>query len=525
MASGGRGDSGALSSGDMASVAPIQPGERPVTPLPQAFTRPAAVVDIGSNSVRLVVFDGLKRVPTPVFNEKVLCGLGRDLAKTGKLNKDGVELATESLTRFTGIASAMGCETVEYLATAAVRDAKNGPEFVEEVETGCDCKVRILTGEEEARLSALGVLSSMPWARGAMGDLGGGSLEIVALHDGGAGEGATLPLGPLRLLSQSGGDRDKAAEMIDETLAGHPWIKDLTGEVFYPVGGSWRALARIHMEQAAYPLHMVHGYSIRRKDMQDLTTVVAQLGKRSLSRIGGVPKRRLDTLPFAALLMDKLLAIMQPERVTFSAYGLREGWVFDQLTEEEQAEDPLISAAVDWVGREGRFGGIGEHLASWTSGLYESESAPARRLREAACHLSDIAWRDHPDYRAEQAFWRVMRSTQLCLEHHERAYIALVLSCRYGGRVEDAQVAPALQVLKPKKVRRAEILGLAIRAAYSLCAGAQEVLAESSISYKDEALELKVPKNSPVPPGPVLKKRLNALAAAMGTKKVNISTD
>ena len=508
----------------MASVVSMQSGEQSVTPLPQAFTRPVAVVDIGSNSVRLVVFDGLKRVPTPVFNEKVLCGLGRDLAKTGKLNKDGVKLAIESLSRFTGIARAMGCEIVDYLATAAARDAKNGPEFVAEVEKTCDCKVRILTGEEEARLSALGVLSSMPWARGAMGDLGGGSLEVVSLHDGGAGEGATLPLGPLRLLSQSGGDRAKAEKIIDSTLAEQNWIKDLTGEVFYPVGGSWRALARIHMEQAAYPLHMVHGYSIRRKEMQDLTVVVAQLGKRSLARIGGVPKRRLDTLPFAALLMDKLLTIMQPERITFSAFGLREGWVYDQLSAEQQAEDPLISAAIDWVGREGRFGGLGALLTDWTKGLYESESDPARRLREATCHLSDIAWRDHPDYRAEQAFWRVMRSTQLCLEHHERAYIALALNCRYGGRVEDPQVAPALQVLKPKKVRRAEILGLAIRAAYSLCAGAQEVLAQSSIAFKDEVLELKAPKNSPVPPGPVLEKRLNALAAALGTKKVKIET-
>ncbi|MEX0921240.1 MAG: Ppx/GppA family phosphatase [Rhodovibrionaceae bacterium] len=484
-----------------------------------------AVVDIGSNSVRLVVFDGLKRVPTPVFNEKVLCGLGRDLAKTGKLNKDGVKLAIESLIRFTGIARAMGAELCDYLATAAVRDAKNGPEFVAEVEKTCACQVRILTGEEEARLSALGVLSSMPWARGAMGDLGGGSLEIVSLHDGGAGEGATLPLGPLRLLSQSGGDRNKAEKIIDETLAEHAWIGDLSGEVFYPVGGSWRALARIHMEQAAYPLHMVHGYSIRRKELQDLTAVVSQLGKRSLARIGGVPKRRLDTLPFAALLIDKLLAIMQPERVTFSAYGLREGWIFDQLPAQLREEDPLISAAVEWVGRDGRFGGLGDLLAQWTKGLYASESDPARRLRVATCHLSDIAWRDHPDYRAEQAFWRVMRSTQLCLEHHERAFIALALNCRYGGRVEDPQAASALQVLKPKKIRRAEVLGLAIRAAYSLCAGAQEVLERSSIAFEAEELELRLPKDSAVPPGPVLEKRLNALGVALGAKKTRIKSD
>ncbi len=506
----------------MASVASKDTSERPVVPVLQAFTRPYAVVDIGSNSVRLVVFDALKRVPTPVFNEKVLCGLGRDLAKSGTLNQDGVKLALESLARFSAIARAMGSELCDYLATAAVREASNGPEFVAEVEKICGCEVRILTGEEEARLSALGVLSSMPWARGAMGDLGGGSLEIVSLHDGGAGVGATLPLGPLRLLSQAGGDRDKAEKIVDRILEDYPWIRDLNGEVFYPVGGSWRALARIHMEQESYPLHMVHGYTIRRKEMQDLTGLVSHLGKRSLAQIGGVPKRRLDTLPYAALVIEKLLAIMQPERITFSAYGLREGWIYDQLPEDMQQEDPLISAAVDWIAREGRFGGLGALLADWTKGLYASESDAAKRLRIATCYLSDIAWRDHPDYRAEQAFWRVMRSTQLCLEHHERAFIALALNCRYGGRAGDSQVAPALQVLKPKKIRRAEVLGLALRTAYSLCAGAQEVLKQSSIVFEENALELRLPENSAVPPGPVLEKRLNALGSALGAEKARI---
>jgi exopolyphosphatase/guanosine-5'-triphosphate,3'-diphosphate pyrophosphatase len=118
------------------------------------------VVDIGSNSIRLVVFDRLSRAPWPLFNEKVLCGLGRGLEASGELNKNGVAMAISNLERFVRLAEGMEVGSLDMVATAAVRDAENGEAFVQEAERRCQRKIRVISGEEEARLSALGVASA-----------------------------------------------------------------------------------------------------------------------------------------------------------------------------------------------------------------------------------------------------------------------------------------------------------------------------------------------------------------------------
>ncbi len=155
-----------------------------------------AVVDIGSNSLRLVVYDGVRRAARIMLNEKVLCGLGRGLSETGRLNQEGVEQARVNLQRFVSLARAIGVSRLDVLATAAVRDADDGREFAAEIERRFGVRVRILAGAEEGRYSALGVLSGIPDAQGFAGDLGGGSVELVPVAKGRAGAGATLPIGP-----------------------------------------------------------------------------------------------------------------------------------------------------------------------------------------------------------------------------------------------------------------------------------------------------------------------------------------
>ncbi len=473
------------------------------------------VVDIGSNSIRLVVFDRLARAPWAVFNEKVLCGLGRGLDKGGRLNESAMTMAAANLERFVRLADAMGVGTLDMVATAAVRDASNGREFVKLAERRCGRPIRILTGEDEARLSALGVVSGMPDASGAMGDLGGGSLELVALDRGAIGEHATLPLGPLRLIDASDGDRDRARKIVDRELERLEWLADVKGRAFFPVGGAWRSLARIHMDQTHYPLHVIQQYEIGRRAAEDMARVIGRLGRRSLASIRGVSRRRVDSLPLAALVLERVLRIAKPDSVIFSAYGLREGLVHSRLTPVEQRKDPLIEAAIEIADREGRFGSQGQALVAWTAPLFPNESPAESRLRRAVAELSDIAWREHPDYRAEQGFLQILRLPVAGLDHDERVFLAAAIAARYGAELDHQTFEPVLSLLDEATRQRAAVLGLGLRLAYSLTAGTPSVLARTALERSGQRLTLKLAKGDEAMFGEAVQRRLEALGRAL----------
>jgi exopolyphosphatase/guanosine-5'-triphosphate,3'-diphosphate pyrophosphatase len=482
-----------------------------------------AVVDIGSNSIRLVVFDGLKRTPVPLFNEKVLCGLGRGLAVSGRLNEQGVELALANLLRFTRLADAMGVEDIEMLATAAVREASNGQDFVAEVERRCGRQVRILSGEEEAELSGLGVIAGIPDADGVSGDLGGGSLELVALGAGGLGPSSTLPLGPLRLLEDTDRVRAELADQIDQILDQTDWLASRKWRRFYAVGGAWRTLARIDMEQRGHPLHIIHGYTRPRAAIEELARLVSRLGKRSLARMAGVSRRRVDILPTAALVLGRVLARLSPEEVVFCAYGLREGALYARLPAKQRRRDPLLDMASSIAAHEGRFGDLGKELALWIHPLFTDDTAAERRLRLAACHLSDIAWQEHPDYRAEQALLWLLRQPSLTVDHAERAFLALAIFLRYGGSLGNPIVGRLIGLLSERGVQRAQVIGLALRLGYTLSGGTKRLLARSALSLDAGSLGLRLPEDGSVPSGEVVERRLNALRKALAATGYDLS--
>ncbi|MEC9471509.1 MAG: Ppx/GppA family phosphatase, partial [Pseudomonadota bacterium] len=224
---------------------------------------PVAVVDIGSNSVRLVIYERKARTPTMLFNEKLLAGLGKGIAATGRLADDSVSLALGELTRFKTLIKHTGCQDIYIVATAAARDAENGPDFVREVERFLEAPVRILDGNEEAYYSALGVIAGFWQPRGIVGDMGGGSLELVEIADNKPGTGATFPLGGLRLSEEAEGKIAKAQKITEAALKDFQWPDLAPGErTFYAVGGTWRSLGRLHLMQNNYPLHVMHNYEI-----------------------------------------------------------------------------------------------------------------------------------------------------------------------------------------------------------------------------------------------------------------------
>src|SRR5215468_858404 len=270
---------------------------------------PLAVIDIGSNSVRLVVYEGLARAPTALFNEKALCGLGREVQTTGLLAADAVEQALAAIKRYRALCTTMGAKRILAIATAACRDAKNGPAFIKLAEAIIGTEIELLSGAREAELTALGVISGVHQADGVVGDLGGGSLELIDVHGTHARRGLTRPLGGLALADISAKSLKKAEKFVKKTLGELPMLKDCKDRTFYAVGGTWRALARLHMWQTGYPLHVMHGYAIRANEAKKFARLVHRVDVDTLSNIEVVTNARRPLLSYAALVLKHVLRI------------------------------------------------------------------------------------------------------------------------------------------------------------------------------------------------------------------------
>ena len=486
-------------------------------PYPPAADEPrCAVVDLGSNSVRLVVYEGRLRNPISIFNEKAVLRLGRGLHSTGMLNREGVAQALTVMNRYAAVARAMHADPLEVLATSAVRDATNGPEFVAELERRLPgLRIRVLSGEAEADLSAAGLLCGIPTADGVLADIGGGSLEAVQLRAGTRVQARTARLGVIRLAERAGGDLVRARAIAEADLAGIPWLGEGSGRDLYAVGGAWRALARIHIAQTGYPLNMVHHYVVAREEVRDLTGVIIGASRRALERMPGAPRRRVDDLPFAAVVLRRLLRATGARRVVFSANGLREGWYMEQLDPAVRATDPLLAAGHDYARRFGRDPALPPALLAWTDPLFRNESADRRRLREVACWMSDIGSHDHPEYRAEQAFLRVLRQPGIGLDHHARAFLGLTLALRYEAEANAGFLNPARGLLDDEAIRRATVLGVALRLAYTLSAGTPHLLAGTRLDA-NHRLTLRLAEGSGVFAGESVTRRLDRLAQTLG---------
>lgn len=475
---------------------------------------PFGVIDVGSNSVRLVVFGEPLRSPIAMFNEKVLCGLGRGLSETGALDGEGAKNALLAIRRFAVLARRMDVRSLRIVATAAVRDASNGAAFVEQIERDTGETVSVLTGEQEATYSAYGVLSGIPDACGVMGDLGGGSLELVALDGTKLGDSVTLPLGPLRIANLDSYPVVKA--YIDEKIAGVSWLKKWKGKSLYAVGGSWRAIARVHMAQKHSPLHIIHQYTLGKAEAADFTRLIAKQSKESLARVEGVPRRRQDVLPLAALVMRRLLKFLEPKEVVFSANGLREGLAYALLSEKQRQEDPLLAFCVHMAEREGRFGEHGAELDRFIAPLFERDPAPRQRIRMAAAILSDTAWRVHPDYRGEQSIGQILHAPFGAITQSERALLALTVFTRYTGTASDPVAAPAWQLMNTEEIDYALRVGLAFRLAQTLSAGVPGILNDCKLRPNGNGIVLEIPAQHAALAGEAVQRRVEALAKALG---------
>ncbi len=456
-------------------------------------SKPIAVIDVGSNSVRLVVYERLSRALTPVFNEKAMCGLGKSLASTGRLADEAIAQALRALRRFRRLAEQTGAVDLQVIATAAARDAENGAEFLTQAEAICGVPVELISGEREAHLSALGVISGIWKPDGMVGDLGGGSLELVEVSGHEVKPGLSLPLGGLRLRDASGKSLKKAEKLVREALES----ADLPTEEmrdFYAVGGTWRALARMHMIQRGYPLHVMHGYVVSARDFVEFARNVQRADNDVLSGIEAVASERRPLLSYGAMVIEQIIRRLKPERVVMSALGVREGLLYERLSADVRAHDPLLSAASELGTLRSRSPRHGAELMGWTDQLFAlidpGEDDDERRLRHAACLLADIGWRAHPDYRGEQSMSVIAHAAFIGIDHPGRAFLGLSAFYRHAGLVEDHLSPHIRELIGSRALQRARLLGAAMRVAYLISASMPGILPDVPIRTKDGYLIL-----------------------------------
>ncbi len=482
--------------------------------------RPVAVLDIGSNSVRLVVYERHARALTPLYNEKSACALGRGMAQSGRLADANMASALDAMKRFALVARMMRVGKIHVLATSAVRDAVNRDEFVSAVEAIMDTQVEVLSGEAEAHFAALGVVAGIPGFVGTVGDLGGGSLELSSIDDGADSNGQSFELGVIRLQDDSDGSPQKAAELVRARLSQSQLVDLAPGGRFAAIGGTWRSLAKLHQTVANYPLHMVQDYVVSARDMIEFCGTIVEAGSlKSYPGSGGVSNSRRELVPFGAAVMAEVLKAGKFESVVFSALGVREGFLFGLLDGREADLDPLIQGAEELSVLRSRSPAHAGDLVDFSSQYFEvaeaSETPDQRRLRMVACLLADIGWRTHPDYRAVQSVDAVAYGSLTGIDHAGRAFLAQTIAVRYDGI--KSKTANGLSMLcTDEAIARARLLGALFRVAYPMTAAMPGILPRTRFVMNGDVLELLLPKDLAFLNGEHLRNRLAQFASVAG---------
>ena len=472
------------------------------------------VVDVGSNSVRLVVFDGAARSPAYFYNEKIMCALGAGLSETGRLNPRGRARAFAALNRFQHLAKGMGLPPLSVVATAAVRDAEDGQEFCDEVLRETGLKIWVIDGQEEARLSAQGVLLGWPGAYGLICDIGGSSMELAEIQKGTVGRRVTSSLGPLKLRDIPGGRRGRKAH-IKEVIQG---LKEQMGpqpDRLFLVGGSWRAIARIDMLRRGYPLMVLHEYRMSTKSVRETIKFIEKSDLEEIRAQTGTSASRMSLVPYAIDVLARLIRTFKPKDIAISSYGIREGLLYEQMPQRLRDRDPLIEAARHAEQKDARMPGFGKTLYDYVSPLFRYGPESHKRLVKAACLLHDVSWRAHPDYRAEVCFDNATRANLGGLKHSERVFLGLALLHRYRNKREGTAFEDLQDLLDEAGQKQAEILGKAMRFGAMLMVSDQAPIGTLHWQPRKKHLTVKLPVAAQPLFGEVAEARLQSLAQSL----------
>ena len=477
-----------------------------------------AIIDIGSNSVRLVIYESFEGAPFAVFNEKLLCGLGKDLEKSGQLYQSAKKKVHNALERFLYICRVHALDQCQLFATAAIRDAKDGVAFVKEIESLYHVSVAVLSGNDEAKLAANGVLASIYKPHGMVADLGGGSLELIPIDQGKiVDNGISLPLGSLRLADIL--DAKDGVNRIVSLISQCPFQTRLYNKTLYAVGGMFRSLAKIHMKRTDYALKVLHQFSCDTKPfLGTLHHIIGMTRKEHRQFEPLIGKKRSEQIGSVARMIEILLSIGRPRSIMFSVYGVRDGMAQSAI-KVTSVNDPLERYCIARIGNQ-PITEYGYQLFHWMQSLFLDEVPAFKRLRLAACLLSEIARHDNAEYRARLAYARILDSTILAVTHNERIMIAKAVFYRYRVDFSPGVTHAREPILSPQAMRYCQKIGLAMRLAHHLSAGLKPIIDDSSLLLEEKQVVLLLKKKHQSLMGENIDKLLIKLAQCYRSKPV-----
>jgi len=434
---------------------------------------PVAVVDIGSNSGRVLVFR-----PEAGGHLHVLAGsraalrLARGLDRTGRIPPEALDRAFLALGDFKAIAGGSGVRRFEAAGTSALRDAANGPPFIRRVKRELGITIRILSGLEEARYGFLGAVGGLPVDDGVFFDLGGGSLQVGRFRARRLASASSVPLGSLRvsdafLESDPPTPRElrKLREHVRETLEEAGLRRLVAGERLVGTGGSLRNLAKVDQRASGYPIARLHGYELERRRLHEIAAALASARQKKRARVPGLNADRRDSVVGGAIVIETLMEVLRADAVIVSGQGVREGLALSMARETLEPVALVRRRSLDALAA--RFVGWSEDRASrreeTAAGLYAAlERRPKRELEAAlrqGARILDIGRTVDFFDRHEHVADLVLATDLQGFSHRQVALLAAIV--RQAGDEDERHVrslAPLVTGEDEEPIERAAVL-------------------------------------------------------------------
>ena len=471
------------------------------------------IIDIGSNSIRLVVFDGPKRSPLYLYNEKVFFRLGMQSFGKKAFDTATTKAVSRIINRYVAICRNMEINKIIMFGTSALREASNSDVLVEVIRKNTNIRVDVISGEKEAFYAAQGILLGFPNAEGIICDLGGNSVEFANICKRVIAECNSTLLGPLAITKLENKIED-IDRYIRKQLLGAVNANTAKDKPFFLIGGSWRAIAKIHMQRTKYPLKIIQGYKVKSKKIKKTLEFIQDSSFITKYDEINISADRLELLPLSARLLEIIIDELQIKTLTFSSFGVREGFLYHNLSDAEKKKDPLIEAAKFFEKKETRFPNMSKHTFKWISPLYENLPRKTKRVILAATKLHDIAWIAHPDYKMEMCLELVTRSNISGLSHKERVFLAMILLFRHKAKPEKVFNSKLFKIVSKKKRKIALVIGKGLKLA-STFFGEKSLFDKIDFRLKAHEVELCFQSKIDFVNGEVVERRIQELNKAL----------